>query len=383
MGRLLFALLIGIGFLDEAAGVGFVGTADIERDLGLSYATVGLAMFTVPGLIAMVLEPPLMLLAHDRGPRVAMVCGLAAMGLGLAASGLVGGWVMLAACSTVYFVGSGIGVNLAKTALVDAHPDRSAWVMARWTLAGALGDIAAPLLLAVLATLALGWRSSYAVVGGLMLAAALLVAAAPVHTRFEDDEEGPGTWQAVKDALGNRLLFMWLFASATCGLLDEVFVAFAGLFIASEFGASTDARSVVLAAFMVGGVLGVTALERVLAAGVRQRRVLQVASLLTGASLLAWIFAPSLGASAVLLALVGFFAAQLWPLTEAEAYDSFDGSARIVEAVSGVYGPFTQLLPWGIGWVADNAGLEAALGVLLLQPLVTGLVAIGFDRGST
>ena len=368
-------LLLLAGFLDEFAGVGFVTTADIQTELQFSYAQAALALFTLPELAAMGLEPILLLAADRWGTKPAMVLGLLAMGLGLLGCALATGLWSLAFAATVYFIGNGVGVNLAKTTLMDSFPEQRAWLMARWTLLGALGDIGTPVFVAVLAWSTLGWRTAFVVVGLLILVQAFALLRAP-NPLPEPEEDEPGLWEVLRELASERLMFLWLFASALCGLPDEVFVAFGGLYLLHVFQADTAARSSVLACFMAGGVLGVVALERALARGVRSRRLLVGASAMAAVTFIGWMAAPSLPISAVAIAGVGFFAAQLWPLTETEAYDAWPGSATQVEVASYVFAPIQLAVPLLIGLVAETWGIGWALGVLLLQPILVLCVGL-------
>lgn len=368
-------LLLLAGFLDEFAGVGFVTTADIQTELQFSYAQAALALFTLPELAAMGIEPVVLLTADRWGTKPAMVLGLGAMALGLLGCALATGLWSLAFATTVYFIGTGVGVNLAKTTLMDSFPEQRAWLMARWTLLGALGDIGTPVFVAVLAWASLGWRTAFGVVGLAVLVQAIVL----VRSRSplpEPEEDEPGLWDVLRELAGERVMFVWLFASAMCGLLDEVFVAFGGLYLLHAFQADTVARSSVLACFMVGGVLGVLALERALAGGVRARRLLVVASGMAAVCFVAWLLASTLSMSALTIAGVGFFAAQLWPLTETEAYEAWPGSATQVEVASYVFAPLQLGVPLLIGVVGDTWGIGWALGVLLLQPILVLAVAL-------
>jgi hypothetical protein len=56
------------------------------------------------------------------------------------------------------------------------------------------------------------------------------------------------------------------------------------------------------------------------------------------------------------------------------------GPARARRAIDTLLAPLALLAPPIVGGVADAAGLEAALLVLLAQPLVVALVALGHTR---
>src|SRR5690606_994311 len=173
----LAPLLLVVDFLDEAAGVAFVGLPDIQGEFAVPWAAAVFAAFTVPGVLAWLVEPSLLLLAdrHPRRRRAFVVGGLLLMGASLVVAASAPGPLTFGVATALAWVGNGLGVNLAQATLMDADPDRREQWMARWTLAGTLGDLAAPLLLAALAAGGLTWRAASAVVGVLTCAHALVL----------------------------------------------------------------------------------------------------------------------------------------------------------------------------------------------------------------
>ena len=95
---------------------------------------------------------------------------------------------------------------------------------------------------------------------------------------------------------------------------------------------------------------------------------------------LGWLGADSPFASAIWLFLVGFTTSCLYPLTKAQAYNSFPGSASTVNAVGSLFTPVEIAMPLALGLVADRFGLVAALLCVLTQPLLLGLAGLGLHR---
>ncbi|HEX8108333.1 MAG TPA: hypothetical protein VF516_11430, partial [Kofleriaceae bacterium] len=102
-----------------------------------------------------------------------------------------------------------------------------------------------------------------------------------------------------------------------------------------------------------------------------------------------WLAAPSAWLAVVLMVPVGATAAPLYPLASALAYARCPERSSIVLVGSHLFAPLTLALPWGLGWIADHAGVLAALALLAAQPV--GLVALAavtsravttVDRGS-
>jgi hypothetical protein len=63
------------------------------------------------------------------------------------------------------------------------------------------------------------------------------------------------------------------------------------------------------------------------------------------------------------------------PLASAQAYRALPGRSGTVNAVGHVFSPITVALPLGLGALADVAGVQVALTLLLLQPLGLAIVA--------
>jgi predicted MFS family arabinose efflux permease len=158
-------------------------------------------------------------------------------------------------------------------------------------------------------------------------------------------------------------------------LLDEILVVFASLHLRDDLGAGPAERSAVLAAFVVGGVAGLAVQQRLLARW-SPRRLLAAAGLPCAAVYLAWIAAPSVAASLVLMTLVGATAVPLYPLVAAQAYAALPGRSGAVNAAGHLFSPIEIPLPWLLGALADRWGVRAALLVLVLQPIGIAAVAL-------
>jgi MFS family permease len=72
--------LFGVALLDElSSGVPFAGAPGIERSLRLSHTATAAVLFTVPGLVQLVLDPIVFLLAERLGRPLLVRGGLAVM----------------------------------------------------------------------------------------------------------------------------------------------------------------------------------------------------------------------------------------------------------------------------------------------------------------
>lgn len=289
------------------------------------------------------------------------------------------GWVFFLALA-LYGPASGCSLAIAEGLLVESRPAERVRTMARLSLAANAGDLAVPLLLALLAWFGLGWRAAFAASG--LVAAVLAVAHAgdrslDVVPTFEaDDDEGESLTiaQALRMALSTRALLGWSFACALTGLLDEVFVAFGAVHM-QAIGASVAARSVALSAWVVGGLLGLTVLDRS-ADRYRVRTLLLAASALTAAAIAALAAAHSPTIATAAFFVLGFAASTLHPLSKARAYASLPNRPALVNAVASALLPFDMAAPIVLAVIAARMGSAAAIAALLVAPAGVALAAL-------
>lgn len=362
----------------------FVGAPAIRESFTLSYALAAGGTLAAIQLLSLLVEPALFVLA-DGYPRKPFVCGgLAAMALACLIAAAAPGYAVLLAALALYGPASGCGVTLSQAALMEGHPEERERLMARWTLLGAAGDLAAPALFSLLALLALSWRAAFAVAAaGLLLhAIALWRRPFPQHgSRPASEGERVRIPEAIRGALGNRELLAWLAGVWLCGLLDEILVAFGSLHLRDRLGASVHERSLILMLCTAGSMVGLAIADRLLAR-VRPLRLLRACAAGGAAAYVAWVFAPSVAASSVLLFLTGLLCAPLYPIAMAQAYRALPGQPGMVNAMGHLFGPLDLLAPLLLGAVADSFGLAAALALLGAQPMGLLLISLRARSGA-
>ncbi len=371
----MLVALLAVEFCDElASGVLPASTPEVQAAFGL---TAGLAAgLILVGFQALsVFVEPLLLLRASRGPRRPfLLAGL----FGMAACCLLGaastGWAVLLLSVLLYGPASGLGVHLAQAALMDERAGERERAMARWCLWGLLGDAAAFALLPVLAWAGLGWRSAMLVCAAAWVLLSSAFHRAPVHEAASaPDEAKPSLRQALGEALRNRRLLAWTVGGLLCALLDEIVVAFGALHLSTRLGLGPGARSLAFGALLAGQIVGVALVERLLVT-IRPLDLLRVSTAMGAVAYVAWVYAPGLASCAVLAFVVGALAAPSYPIVEAQAYASLPGRSGTVAAVGSLLGPFQAALPLALAWVADGAGLTAAMLALVMQPV--GVFAI-------
>jgi MFS family permease len=367
-----------VALLEElSSGVPSGGAPDIERGLALSHTATAAVLFLVPGVIQLVLDPLWFVLAERFGRPWLVRGGLAIMAAASLVAAIAPGPIVLTCALGIWGVATGAAVSLTELTLVDHWPDRRARTMARWTLLALIGDFAAPLLLGALAVVAPrleAWRTSFAIVGALLAIWAVVTSLRPfpaVADAGGDDE--PSLWQATREAIRDRVLIGWLFGTALCNLLDEILIVFASIYVRDQLAATPAEQSAMVGAFIAGGAIGLIVLERLLIRH-SEHRLMIAAGVTCTLAFAAWLAAPTVWASIALMVPVGATAAPLYPLATAQAYARCPERSAVVLVASHLFAPFALAVPWGLGWIADHAGVLAALALLAAQPV--GLVVL-------
>jgi FSR family fosmidomycin resistance protein-like MFS transporter len=366
-----------VDFLDElTSGIPFVGSPDVQRSFGLTYAMAAGWTLAAIQFLSLLLEPPLFVLA-DRYPKKRFVCGgLLVLGLTCILAGLAPSyWVFLLAL-VLFGPASGCGVTLSQAVLMDANPETRERMMTRWTFMGCAGDLATPALLSLLGLFAWGWRHGFVLCGfTVVLYAGLLW-----RQRFpESESERRGVRSvplrsAVASAIRNRRLLLWSAGVWLCCLLDEIVIAFGALYLRDHLGAGLHERGAILMLWMAGHMVGLLIVDRLLAR-VQPLRLLRMFAVCGAVAYLGWVFAPSIWLSGVSMAVAGFFCSAFYPIAQAQAYRVLPDYSGTVNAVVHLFLPLTVALPVVLGFVADAFGLTAVLLLLAAEPIGLLLIA--------
>lgn len=370
------ATLLAIELLDELVfGAREAAWPSIRDALSLSYGQIGV-LLAVPSLVSVVLEPLLGVAAVVWRRRVLVlgggICFSAALAL---AAGAPSFWVLLAAFTLLY-PASGAFVALSEATLMDLQPDRRERNMARWTLAGSVGEVVGPLLLAGAVWLGFGWRGL--LVAFALAGLALVLAARRVHPPREQDER-PSVRVALR-ALGRRDVVRWLVLLELSDLVLDVLLAFLALYFVDEAGSSAAAGGLAVAVWTGAGLLGSAAVLALLAR-VDGLRWLRVSAVLAVPLLAALLLVSSTGAKLALVAALALVTAAWYPVLMARLYGALDDASGLVLTVRALF-PLNAVLPLAIAWLAQRYGLDVALWPVLAAPLAIVLLAPARDRSS-
>ena len=363
-------LLLSVDLIDElCSGAPSIGGPQIRSEFGLAYANLSLLLLTVPLAVCLFVEAPLLLWAAKRGGRHVVAYAMVAQGLAfLLAACAREPWLLLIAITGAVLATS-IACALAQARLVSMFAGEPERVLVRWTFMGALGDIAAPLLFALLERWHGGFRSAFVCCGVLCAchAALLHLASRPAGDAApEEVEEEPQPPLAA--ALTRRTLLIWACATMLCDLLDEIFLVFGSLHLQEQRGFDRPAIDLLLSALAGGSVFGIAAADRWLTR-LPPLRLLALTSSASIAALAIWLQLESPLATGIAAFVLGAAIGPQYPLAQAQCYRCVRSRPLLVSVLESLLQPVQVALPWVIGVLADRCGILWALVFLSLQPV--------------
>jgi FSR family fosmidomycin resistance protein-like MFS transporter len=332
----------------------------IRGSLGLSYGQIGL-LAAVPLIAGSLIELPMGVLAGagSRRRRVAMVGGLVFIAtlLGAAAARTFGG---LLAAFVIFFPASGAFVSLTQAGLMDAAAGRQAQLMARWTVAGAIGAAAAGAAWLGLAGSTLDRADGRLPAGDQPLDI--------TEESADDARPWPARLREAAGTLRDGSVLRWLILLEVADLLLDVFTGFAAIYLVVVAGVS-PARAALgigvrLAADLAGSAALIPVLERV-PAGV----VLRVSAATAVVAYPAFLLVPGFWPKVAALAVLSFATAAWYPVLQAELYRSLPGRSGTAVSLLSAAGLVGGLGPLAVGLLAGQLGLGGALGLLAVVPV--------------
>jgi len=351
------------------------GAPSVERELALSHLGYVAFAFAVPLVAAAAIEAGIALLSDvwGRARLVVLGEGVLAASLFFTASartpeGLALGLALAGAAS-------GVSCGAAQALLVASSAGGADRAMVRWSLYSAVGDVVAPVITGAAISLGHSYRGALEAVAAAAslqcaVSAWLLVGGQPVR-QPATDSEGPGEPLGVALARAIRLprLWAWLFAAASCTLLDELVIALAALRLERAENTGAAVATAAAVAFSVGAVVGSAVTDRIVER-ISAPRVLATSAALCALSLAAFLTTASASASCAALLVVGVTCAPHHPLAMARAYGELPENPGTVQAVGQIFVAVDVVAPLALGVVADRFGLDVAIGCLLVQPAV-------------
>ncbi|HEY3981085.1 MAG TPA: MFS transporter [Streptosporangiaceae bacterium] len=373
---------LGAEFADELVDGTKSAALPLIRDgLGLSYGQIGL-LASVPLIAGSLIELPVGILAGTgRRRRWVVLAGGLAFIASLLAAAAASTFAALLAAFVLFFPASGAFISLTEAEQLDAAPARRAQFMARWTLAGALGAVAGPVLLAAVVAAGGSWRAAYVVTAiaaaaaWLGLVAARSSAPSPDETRqpgetvalaAEPDPEPAGFRAALRAARSPSVL-RWLVLLQVGDLLLDVLTGFVALYFVAVVGVSPAraalAVGVRLAADLTGSAVLIPVLERW-----SGRLVLRLSAGAALALYPAFLIVPGFWAKVCVLAVLSAVTPAWYPVLQAELYASLPGRSGVAVSLTSAATLAGGLGPLAVGYLAGWLGLGWALAGLVLVP---------------
>ncbi len=365
-------LFLAIEAMDEIVfGVREAAWPLIRADLGLTYGEIGL-LLALPGVIAAAIEPALGLLADSGRRRFITVTGGLAFAAGLGVTALAPGFGWLLAAFVVIWVASGAFVSLSQASLMDLQPERHEVNMARWTLAGSVGAVLGPLV--VTAALAVGSSWRWVIAGLAVLLLPLVAGARSAPATPAARESFAAAVRGALHALRRRSVIRWLVVLEATDLMGDVLLGYLALYFVDVVGLSPLAAGAIVVVWTAAGLVGDALLLLVLAR-TSGLSYLRVSAALALGIYPAALLAPPVAVKVALLALLAILHAGWYAIPQSRLFTELEDRTGTAVALSSLGTAAGSIIPLAIGMLAERAGLQAALWISLLAPIVLLLLA--------
>ncbi len=384
--RFVFMLLV-IELLDEILfGAREAAWPLIRTDLALTYVQIGL-LTTIPTLLANLVEPAIGILGDTWKRRTLIVGGGIIFGLTSVLMALTSNFSFLLIVFIAMFPASGAFVSLSQVVLMDHAPQRHEQNMARWTLAGSIGQVIGPLLLGISVALGGGWRALFILIGVSSIIVAYKVSRSSITNSSTDDDENIGFEMGLRlavKALRRRDVLHWLVLLEFSNLILDILLGYLALYFVDVVHVNETQAGIAVAIFtgvgLIGDALLIPLLERV--RGLDYLRVSAVIELLL---FVAFMLVESAPLKIAIVGLIGFFNAGWYAILQGQFYSAMPGQGGAVMALSNVGGLLGGLFPIIIGLLAEHFGLSIAMWFILLGPiaLIIGLHRMTVTNGKS
>ncbi|AKG21175.1 MFS transporter [Calothrix sp. 336/3] len=380
---LLTIIFLIIEFLDELVdGVYSPALPLIRSDLHLDYTQIGM-LLTIPNTIGSIIEPILGIWADIGQRRQLILGGGVAFATALSLISLSHSFSLLLTALVLFNPASGAFVSLSQATLMEIEPKRHEQNMARWALAGSVGNVVGPLIFAFALGLTNSWRSAFFILAILTMLSLVVLwqyRQTIPNTPSQIDEPvaglGEGIGNAMK-ALKRREVLLWLTLLQFSDLMLDVLRGFVALYFVDVVGASNTQGSLAITIWLGFGLLGdfllVPLLERV-----RGITYLKLSAMVVLLAYPAFLLVPSINIKLSILGLLGLFNAGWYSILKGQLYTAMPGKSGTVLTLSNLFGLVGGLIPLGLGLLAQYYGLGSTMWLLLIAPiaLLMGLFTI-------
>lgn len=373
-----------IEFLDELVfGVGETAWPLIRDDLNLSYTQIGL-LLSLPGIIAAFIEPFIGILGDVWRRRLLILGGGILFTASLFMTSTSYSFIFLLFSFILFFPSSGAYVSLSQANLMDSDESRHEQNMARWTFAGSLGVVTGPFLLGLFVYLGLGWRGTYALLASLS-ALSLIVAfrylpADKKNTPFPSFNEVFDGFKSAFQALKRKEVWRWLLLLEFADLMLDVLFSFLALYFVDVVNVNETQAGIAVTIWLVMGLITDFLFIPYVDKLTDTAQFLRRTAMLNLITFIGFMLIPGFIPKIILVILVNLSNTGWYSILQGRLYSSLPGQSASIMAIGAVTTPLAKALPLLIGILADRAGLDIAIWVLLLAPIA---LLIGLPKNLT
>ncbi len=297
-----------------------------------------------------------------------MVAGGIAFAVSAAAVGLAPEFWTLLIALLIGNSATGAFVSLAQATLMDLQPHERVRNMARWTLAGSVGYVAGPVVLAAAIWLGAGWRC---VSIGLALCALPLVIGLRHLPNGVSHPHMPilRVVAAALAELRRREVLRWLAMLEAADLLLDVFHGFLALYFVDVVGIRPVEGALAVAVWTGAGLAGDAILLLILRR-VDGHRYLRWSAAASLAVYPAFLVVPGTASKLGFVAVLGLLNSGWYAIPKAGLYSALPDRSGAAVALGGIGGLAGALVPLALGMLAEHAGLGTTMWVLVAAPVV-------------
>jgi len=367
-------LFLLIEFFDELSyGIGNAALPAIRSDFGLSYIQVGM-LLGLPGMINTVIEPILMLLGDTHYRKQIILAGGFVIVVSLVAIASTQSFTVVLLGMIIGYPASGAFVSLSQATLMDLHPGREPQMMARWTVSGSVANLIGPLILAAGFALGFGWRWAFF---GMAILCLVLVGLTwsrqfpprlGIETLSKSSSQVKTLLAGFWEALRNPGLMRWLVLLQFSDLLLDVLTGYLPLYFTDVTGMTITQASLMMSVLMLAGLISnimlIPLLERF-----PGRKLVRISAAVSGVLYAAWLLAPWIWAKIGLIILIKLVTLGWYEVLQGEAFATIPGRSGTVMATNSIMGLLGGGIAFFIGWFAAQAGLPAAMWLILAGPV--------------
>jgi len=364
-----------IEFLDELVfGVGEVALPFIRDDLDLTYTQIGF-LLSLPGIIAALIEPFIGILGDVWKRRVLISTGGILFTLSLFMTSASHSFIFLLSSFILFFPSSGAFVSLSQASLMDSDTMRHEQNMARWTFAGSLGVLAGPLLLGLFVYFGFGWRGAYAALASFstlcLLAALRYLPLDSVSTlSFPSLRVVFDGFRAAFTALQRAEVWRWLLLLEFADLMGDVLFSYLALYFVDVGRATETQAGIAVTGWLAMGLLSDFLFIPFIDRQKDSLKFVRITAFMEVFAFAIFLLTPGFIPKLVIVIIVNLCNTGWYPILQGRLYSSLPGQSASLMAIGSVTAPIAKFFPFLIGFLADQFGLQTAMWILLLGPIV-------------